>query len=195
MNQQLSILTPECQSVYCMCIYLCVCVCMFLLGEMSTQHLLTHRLLRQSKPELTGFQGNIFILVLSPLQHVLRWNKEKENLTKQNFFNSKSTNDTKHKYNACPQGVIRSVSLKNKSSDILFLPLLTHDTHPIKPKGRIISKNRWALQFLANFSHSGTSWELSSAADLAPSCLWDWLFIINEGTWHLVQMCGSLMRF
>ena len=58
----------------CTFVYLCVCVCVcvFLLGEMSTQHLLTHRLLRQSKPELTGLQGNIFILVLSPLQHVLR---------------------------------------------------------------------------------------------------------------------------
>lgn len=56
--------------------HICVCVCVSvrvtLLGEMSTQHLLTHRLLCQSKPELTGLQGNIFILVLSPLQHVLR---------------------------------------------------------------------------------------------------------------------------
>lgn len=42
------------------------CVCEILLGEVSTQHFLTHWLLCQSKPELTGLQGNIFVLVLSP---------------------------------------------------------------------------------------------------------------------------------
>lgn len=74
MNLQLSILALGCQPVLYahLCICVCVSVCVFLLGEMSTQHLLTHRLLSQSKPELTGLQGNIFILVLSPLQHVLR---------------------------------------------------------------------------------------------------------------------------
>ena len=48
----------------------CECVC-HLLGEGSTQHVLTHGLLGQREPELAGLQGHILILVLGPQQHVL----------------------------------------------------------------------------------------------------------------------------
>lgn len=51
--------------------WVCVDVWVILLAQVSAQHLLTHRLFCQSEPELTGFQSNIFILILSPLQHVL----------------------------------------------------------------------------------------------------------------------------
>lgn len=52
----------------------------FLLREVTAEHVLAHWLLCQSKPELTGLQGNVLILVLSPLKHVLQ--HKKEHLTK-----------------------------------------------------------------------------------------------------------------
>lgn len=77
MNQQLSVPALYMRTRAIVCAeyqtgWVGVNVWVFLLGQVSTEHLFTHRLLCQSEPELTGFQRNILILVLGPLQHVLK---------------------------------------------------------------------------------------------------------------------------
>lgn len=79
MNQLLSVLTLECQTVHLLHVCLfdtCLHVCVDLLGEMAAQHFLAHWLFRQSQPELAGLQGNVLILILSSLQHVLWRHRE-----------------------------------------------------------------------------------------------------------------------
>lgn len=64
---------------------LCVCTCS--LRQVSTQNLLTHRLLGKCEPKFTGLQSDIFILILCPLQHILKNRKGVVSIKALGFIN------------------------------------------------------------------------------------------------------------